>query len=644
MLMSQQRLTESLERMKPQLARRESRTASALSLPRGLHPLLQLQRTIGNRAVERLLQAKLAVSHPGDPYEREADRVAEQVTRMSVTDSTTPAQRQLMPEEDKDKPPLQTKPLAASIRPLAQRQAMPEEEEKKKPPVQMKSLAESLTPLVQRQTIPEEEEKKKPPVQMKSTLQRAVGEESVEAGPSIEQQLGQSSGKGSPLPESVRAYMEPRFGVDFSAVRVHTGSESTQLNRSLSAQAFTHGSDIYFGEGQSPTNLELTAHELTHVVQQTGGVPLQTKKREEEGAPPSPEPSIQRICAACAAGDKEKKGSDPHLARVRQTLTAAQIQGKWNFAGVKQYSGGGEGDSTSGNGSIFPSLTVAGGSISSALASAYTEQKLGFLKSSYGGRAKAFRWVTAEYRFKNDHDGAAFLHLSGKATISGWAKAEDLQYARGAALVVGRITENPARTRTSAELFTPLKEGGISAASVEKDQGQIEAEVPVGDGKVNITIPLTKVKEGTQVPINDVNSPTYNVPNSVDEVDITIIVRADADADIEDEVWGGLLAAGDENIAKVVANFFLDWESRPESQASTTAAITAKEDKLNYPGDCKRKKLISAANKDGCSTKEGGKHTIVNKNGNQITTIPHDVKENQTCRSIIKVLNDECLQ
>src|SRR5215813_11021429 len=297
MLMSQQRLTESPERTQQQLAHRKSRPASAPSFPGGLHPLLQLQRTIGNRAVERLLQAKLAVSHPGDPYEREADRVAEQVTRMSVTDSTTPAQRQMIPDEDKDKPPLQMKPLAASI-----------------------------TPLAQRQTIPEEEEKKKPPVQMKSTLQRAVGEESVEAGPSIEQQLGQSSGKGSPLPESVRAYMEPRFGVDFSAVRVHTGSDALQMTQAVGAQAFTHGSDIYFGEGQSPTNLELTAHELTHVVQQTGGVPLQTKKREEEGAPPSPEPSIQRICAACAAGDKEKKGSGPHLARVRQTLTAAQIQ------------------------------------------------------------------------------------------------------------------------------------------------------------------------------------------------------------------------------------------------------------------------------------------------------------------------------
>ena len=58
-------------------------------------------------------------------------------------------------------------------------------------------------------------------------------------------------------------------------------------------------------------NLELTAHELMHVVQRTGGVPLQTQKREEEGAPPGPEPSIQRICAACAADDREEKESEP---------------------------------------------------------------------------------------------------------------------------------------------------------------------------------------------------------------------------------------------------------------------------------------------------------------------------------------------
>ena len=65
--------------------------------------ILHLQRTVGNRAVGRLIQAKLAVSHPEDPYEREADRVAEQVTSMPSPASTPTVQRQMMPEEDKDR-------------------------------------------------------------------------------------------------------------------------------------------------------------------------------------------------------------------------------------------------------------------------------------------------------------------------------------------------------------------------------------------------------------------------------------------------------------------------------------------------------------------------------------------------------------
>jgi hypothetical protein len=125
--------------------------------------------------------------------------------------------------------------------------------------------------------IPEEEKKEEKPVQPKSLLQRSAGEESVDAGHSIEQQLGQSSGNGSPLPEAVRSYMEPRFGTDFSGVRVHTGSEAQHLNRALNAQAFTVGQDIYYGASKSPTDLRLTAHELTHVVQQTGGGTTQRK-------------------------------------------------------------------------------------------------------------------------------------------------------------------------------------------------------------------------------------------------------------------------------------------------------------------------------------------------------------------------------
>lgn len=47
------------------------------------HPILQFQRTLGNRAVGRLIQAKLTIGAPGDKYEQEADRVAQQVMRMS---------------------------------------------------------------------------------------------------------------------------------------------------------------------------------------------------------------------------------------------------------------------------------------------------------------------------------------------------------------------------------------------------------------------------------------------------------------------------------------------------------------------------------------------------------------------------------
>jgi outer membrane protein OmpA-like peptidoglycan-associated protein len=77
-------------------------------------------------------------------------------------------------------------------------------------------------------------------------------------------------GPGAPLAPSVRAFMEPRFGTDFGDVRVHTGGAARQASRTLQAEAFTYGRDIYYGEGKSPSNDALTAHELAHVVQQRG--------------------------------------------------------------------------------------------------------------------------------------------------------------------------------------------------------------------------------------------------------------------------------------------------------------------------------------------------------------------------------------
>jgi len=82
-----------------------------------------------------------------------------------------------------------------------------------------------------------------------------------------------SSDSGSPLPEGTRAFMESRFGIDLSGVRLHTGNEAAELNRSINAQAFTYGHDIYLGENtdnlESSAGKELLAHELTHTIQQS---------------------------------------------------------------------------------------------------------------------------------------------------------------------------------------------------------------------------------------------------------------------------------------------------------------------------------------------------------------------------------------
>jgi outer membrane protein OmpA-like peptidoglycan-associated protein len=117
-------------------------------------------------------------------------------------------------------------------------------------------------------TAPEEAEKERD--KLLQAKPAASSGESFEAGEEVESRVDRSKGGGSPLPEAVRSFMEPRFGVDFSQVRAHTGADAVRMNRDVGAQAFTHGADIYYGAGHSPEDLALTAHELTHVVQQTG--------------------------------------------------------------------------------------------------------------------------------------------------------------------------------------------------------------------------------------------------------------------------------------------------------------------------------------------------------------------------------------
>jgi hypothetical protein len=113
------------------------------------------------------------------------------------------------------------------------------------------------------------------------SLQRRSSERAA-AGPvppAVHEVLGSP---GTSLDSATRAYMEPRFGHDFSRVRVHADERAAESARAVHALAYTVGRDIVFGAGQyaptTPDGRRLLAHELTHTVQQRfrawGGEPL----------------------------------------------------------------------------------------------------------------------------------------------------------------------------------------------------------------------------------------------------------------------------------------------------------------------------------------------------------------------------------
>jgi Domain of unknown function (DUF4157) len=206
--------------------------ADAARNPKAASPdaILALQGQIGNRGVQRMLasknvQTKLSVGPAADTYEQEADRVADSVMRTLNPQSN----HSTSPQPSRSEP---------GPSPIQQRSAQPEQ-----------APAES-----------------------------AAG---FDAGAQWEGKLNASGAAGAPLPIGTRASMENSFGADFNKVRVHTGPQAAQLNRSIQADAFTHGSDIFFDQGKynpaSKTGQRLLAHELTHVVQQNSAGAVKRK-------------------------------------------------------------------------------------------------------------------------------------------------------------------------------------------------------------------------------------------------------------------------------------------------------------------------------------------------------------------------------
>lgn len=121
----------------------------------------------------------------------------------------------------------------------------------------------------------------------------------------IESSLQSSKGSGSAMAAGTKEQMENSFGTDFSRVRIHTDSTAVQMSKGLNAQAFTHGSDIYFNSGKYDTNStagkHLLAHELTHTVQQ-GAVLREIQKSSLSINNYTTVPNIQRLAPLIGIG------------------------------------------------------------------------------------------------------------------------------------------------------------------------------------------------------------------------------------------------------------------------------------------------------------------------------------------------------
>jgi len=237
-----------------------TKTQSREVAPTADHSIRRLQQSVGNQATLALLQsgliqAKLRVGPPDDPYEREADRVADRVVRMpdpAVADhnqasggiQSTGSQSPRGASGPTDSPAFSS----------------------------FSSLNEFARTSLQRKCAECEEEEEK-------TLQRKNHEPAsatVKSDPAVAPRIVHEvlNSPGQPLDAATRAFMEPRFAHDFSQVRVHTDARAAESARAVNALAYTVGRDVVVGSGQyapgTRAGRSLMAHELTHVVQRRG--------------------------------------------------------------------------------------------------------------------------------------------------------------------------------------------------------------------------------------------------------------------------------------------------------------------------------------------------------------------------------------
>lgn len=248
-------------------------------------------------------QTQLKTGEKGDKYEKEADNAAGKVANKVPASPEPVVQKQDISavqmssmKENEEKPvqkaekkeeekPVQKaekkeeeKPVQKAEKKEEEKPIQKEEKKEEDKPVQKAEKKEEDKPVQKaeaeenKEVQPKHEEEDKnehPPIMHKKKEGNGP-----DKGSDISEKIKKTKGKGQPMSEKTARQMEQAFGADFSNVTIHTDEQAASLNKDMHSIAFTNGSDIYFAEGQfnpdSSSGKTLLAHELTHVIQQTG--------------------------------------------------------------------------------------------------------------------------------------------------------------------------------------------------------------------------------------------------------------------------------------------------------------------------------------------------------------------------------------
>jgi hypothetical protein len=246
-----------------------------------------------------ILQRRLNIGQSGDKYEVEADKGASQVVNLISS------------------------PLFRNIQ--SQKISSPKELE----PESQRSIQRQSTGLNPFNiSVYEPGTTPPPPIQ---TVQ-AKGDNIKAAPGNIEDTIKSKKGSGEELADNVKEPMETAFDANFSRVKVHTDGESDQLNKSLNSRAFATGQDIFFSQGAynpgSRDGQELLAHELTHIVQQNGGVQRKIVQHQ------TTEQKIVQMMPKVKSGNLSVKDAQIALAKANKELAFELAQTAADIAGI----------------------------------------------------------------------------------------------------------------------------------------------------------------------------------------------------------------------------------------------------------------------------------------------------------------------